>query len=74
MEMIKFSNSFDTEGPLVPGLSPHAAIQRLGTYIHSFIVYVATRELCVFFTFSKCMNDSRSSHTHTQLRVILAAV
>ena len=30
METIRFRNSFDTEGPLVPGLTPQAAIVRLG--------------------------------------------
>ena len=30
METIRFRNSFDTEGPLVPGLTPAVAVERLG--------------------------------------------
>ena len=32
VETIQFRNSFDTEGPLVPGLTPSEAGSRLGTY------------------------------------------
>ena len=30
VETIQFRNSFDTEGPLVPGLLPNEAVTRLG--------------------------------------------
>ncbi len=30
VETIQFRNSFDTEGPLVPGLLPNEAVARLG--------------------------------------------
>lgn len=30
VETIQFRNSFDTEGPLVPGLLPNEAVSRLG--------------------------------------------
>ena len=30
VETIQFRNSFDTEGPLVPGLRPNDAVSRLG--------------------------------------------
>lgn len=30
VETIQFRNSFDTEGPLVPGLLPNEAVNRLG--------------------------------------------
>lgn len=30
VETIQFRNSFDTEGPLVPGLLPNDAVSRLG--------------------------------------------
>ena len=30
VETIQFRNSFDTEGPLVPGLAPEVAMERLG--------------------------------------------
>jgi len=33
VETIQFRNSFDTEGPLVPGLLPSEAITRLGTFL-----------------------------------------
>ncbi len=32
---IRFRNSFDTEGPLVPGLTPNEAVVRLGETIES---------------------------------------
>jgi len=30
VETIRFRNSFDSEGPLVPGLYPSVAVERLG--------------------------------------------
>ena len=30
VETIRFRNSFDSEGPLVPGLHPNIAVERLG--------------------------------------------
>lgn len=33
VETIQFRNSFDTEGPLVPGLLPSEAVTRLGTFL-----------------------------------------
>ena len=33
VETIQFRNSFDTEGPLVPGLIPNEAVSRLGTFL-----------------------------------------
>lgn len=33
VETIQFRNSFDTEGPLVPGLMPSEAISRLGSFL-----------------------------------------
>lgn len=33
VETIQFRNSFDTEGPLVPGLLPNEAVTRLGKWI-----------------------------------------
>lgn len=32
VETIRFRNSFDTEGPLVPGLRPNDAVSRLGQW------------------------------------------
>ena len=32
VETIQFRNSFDTEGPLVPGLLPNEAVTRLGKW------------------------------------------
>ena len=39
VETKQFRNSFDSEGPLVPGLSPAEAVARLGryTYIRTFL-------------------------------------
>ena len=34
VESIQFRNSFDNEGPLVPGLVPSDAVSRLGQYLH----------------------------------------
>ena len=33
VETIQFRNSFDTEGPLVPGLLPSEAVSRLGSFL-----------------------------------------
>ena len=33
VETIQFRNSFDTEGPLVPGLLPSEAVTRLGSFL-----------------------------------------
>lgn len=33
VETIQFRNSFDTEGPLVPGLQPNEAVSRLGSFL-----------------------------------------
>ena len=34
VETKQFRNSFDSEGPLVPGLSPAEAVARLGRYTY----------------------------------------
>ncbi len=42
VETIQFRNSFDTEGPLVPGLAPNEAVTRLGlsgTHFSYFLVF-----------------------------------
>ena len=33
VETIQFRNSFDSEGPLVPGLQPNEAVSRLGSFL-----------------------------------------
>ena len=41
VDSIQFRNSFDTEGPLIPGLSCEEAMEKLGVYsVYSCIVCV----------------------------------
>ena len=45
VETIQFRNSFDTEGPLVPGLLPSEAVERLGSFLEQFEELKIQRDL-----------------------------
>ena len=43
--IIQFRNKFDVEGPVVPGLMPREAVDRLTTFQKEYDRHVETREM-----------------------------
>ena len=51
VDSIQFRNSFDTEGPLIPGLSCEEAMEKLGDYS----LYLCVYSVCVYTVVCMCV-------------------